>query len=153
MAKRSEVILRAEVENLGHAGDLVEVAPGYARNYLLPRGLAYVATEANKHRVAQEKKRYEEKLEQERAEATALAGRLEGIVLEFRAMAGDEDQLYGSISVADIAERLEGLGFEIQRSQVKLDQPIKALGEYEVPLRLHPHVTQPIGVRVEREEG
>jgi len=153
MAKRSEVILRAEVENLGHAGDLVEVAPGYARNYLLPRGLAYVATEANKHRVAQEKKRYEEKLEQERAEATALATRLEGLVLEFRAMAGDEDQLYGSISVADIADRLEALGFEIQRSQVKLDQPIKALGEYEVPLRLHPRVTQPIGVRVEREAG
>lgn len=153
MAKRSEVILRAEVENLGQAGDLVEVAPGYARNYLLPRGLAYVATEANKHRVVQEKKRYEEKLEQERAEALALAGRLEGLVLEFRAMAGDEDQLYGSISVADIADRLEALGFEIQRSQVKLDQPIKALGEYEVPLRLHPRVTQPIGVRVEREEG
>jgi large subunit ribosomal protein L9 len=153
MAKRSEVILRAEVENLGHAGDLVEVAPGYARNYLLPRGLAYVATEANKHRVAQEKKRYEEKLEHERAEATALAARLEGLVLEFRAMAGEEDQLYGSISVADISDRLEELGFEIERSQVKLDQPIKALGEFEVPLRLHPLVTQPIGVRVEREEG
>ena len=153
MAKRSEVILRAEVENLGHAGDLVEVAPGYARNYLLPRGLAYVATEANKHRVAQEKKKYEEKLEQERAEATALAARLEGLVLEFRAMAGEEDQLYGSISVADISDRLEELGFEIERSRVKLDQPIKALGEFEVPLRLHPHVTQPIAVRVEREEG
>ena len=153
MAKRSEVILRAEVENLGHAGDLVEVAPGYARNYLLPRGLAYVATEANKHRVAQEKKKYEEKLEQERAEATALAARLEGLVLEFRAMAGEEDQLYGSISVADISDRLEELGFEIERSRVKLDQPIKALGEFEVPLRLHPQVTQPIGVRVEREEG
>ena len=153
MAKRSEVILRAEVENLGHAGDLVEVAPGYARNYLLPRGLAYVATEANKHRVAQEKKKYEEKLEQERAEATALAARLEGLVLEFRAMAGEEDQLYGSISVADISDRLEELGFEIERSRVKLDQPIKALGEFEVPLRLHPQVTQPIAVRVEREEG
>ncbi len=153
MAKRSEVILRAEVENLGHAGDLVEVAPGYARNYLLPRGLAYVATEANKHRVAQEKKKYEEKLEHERAEAIALAARLEGLVLEFRAMAGEEDQLYGSISVADISDRLEALGFEIERSRVKLDQPIKALGEFEVPLRLHPHVTQPIRVRVDREEG
>jgi large subunit ribosomal protein L9 len=153
MAKRAEVILRAEVEDLGHAGDLVEVAPGYARNYLLPRGLAYVATEANKHRVAQEKKKYEEKLEQERAEATALAARLEGLVLEFRAMAGEEDQLYGSISVADISDRLEQLGFDIERSRVKLDQPIKTLGEFEVPLRLHPHVTQPIGVRVEREEG
>lgn len=153
MAKRSEVILRAEVEDLGQAGDVVEVAPGYARNYLLPRGLAYLATEANKQRVAQEKKRYEEKLEQERAEALALATKLEGIVLEFRAMAGDEGQLYGSVSVADIADRLEGLGFELDRSQVKLDHPIKALGEYEVPLRLHPRVTQPIGVRVEREEG
>jgi large subunit ribosomal protein L9 len=153
MAKRAEVILRAEVEDLGHAGDLVEVAPGYARNYLLPRGLAYVATEANKHRVAQEKKKYEEKLEQERAEATALAARLEGLVLEFRAMAAEEDQLYGSISVADISDRLEQLGFDIERSRVKLDQPIKTLGEFEVPLRLHPHVTQPIGVRVEREEG
>lgn len=153
MAKRSEVILRAEVEDLGHAGDVVEVAPGYARNYLLPRGLAYLATEANKQRVAREKKRYEEKLEQERAEALALATKLEGIVLEFRAMAGEEGQLYGSVSVADIADRLEVLGFEVDRSQIKLDQPIKALGEYEVPLRLHPRVTQPIGVRVEREEG
>ena len=153
MAKRSEVILRAEVEDLGHAGDVVEVAPGYARNYLLPRGLAYIATEANKQRVAQEKKRYEEKLEQERAEALALATKLEGVVLEFRAMAGEEGQLYGSVAVADIADRLEGLGFEVDRSQIKLDHPIKALGEYEVPLRLHPRVTQPIGVRVEREEG
>jgi large subunit ribosomal protein L9 len=153
MAKRSEVILRAEVENLGHAGEVVEVAPGYARNYLLPRGLAYVATEANKHRVVQERQKYEEKLEQQRAEAEALAGRLEGLVLEFRAMAGEEDQLYGSISVADITDRLEQQGFEIERTKIKLDQPIKTLGEFEVPLRLHPRVTQTISVRVEREEG
>jgi large subunit ribosomal protein L9 len=153
MAKRSQVILRAEVEDLGHAGDLVEVAPGYARNYLLPRGLAYVATESNKHRVAQEKKKYEEKLEREMAAAEALAGRLEGLVLEYRENAGEEDQLYGSVSIADIADRLEALGFEIERSQVKLDQPIKSLGEFEVPLRLHPRVTQSISVRVEREEG
>ena len=153
MAKRSQVILRAEVEDLGHAGDLVEVAPGYARNYLLPRGLAYVATESNKHRVAQERKKYEEKLEREMAAAEALAGRLEGLVLEYRENAGEEDQLYGSVSIADIADRLEALGFEIERSQVKLDQPIKSLGEFEVPLRLHPRVTQSISVRVEREEG
>ena len=153
MARSTEVILRAEVADLGHAGDMVEVAPGYARNYLLPRGLAYVATEANKHRVAQEKKKYEAKLEQERAAAEVLAGRLEGLVLEFRENAGEEDQLYGSVSVADIADRLEALGFEIERSQIKLDQPIKSLGEFEVLLRLHPRVTQPISVRVEREEG
>jgi large subunit ribosomal protein L9 len=153
MAKNTEVILRAEVDELGHAGDLVEVAPGYARNYLLPRGLAYVATDANKQRVAQEKKKYEAKLEQERAEAEALSSRMEGLVLEFRAMAGEEDQLYGSVSIADIADRLEALGFEIERSQIKLDQPIKSLGEFEVPLRLHPQVTRPISVKVEREQG
>ena len=153
MAKNTEVILRAEVDDLGHAGDLVEVAPGYARNYLLPRGLAYVATDANKQRVVQEKKKYEAKLEQERAVAEALAARMEGLVLEFRAMAGEEDQLYGSVSIADIADRLEALGFEIERSQIKLDQPIKALGEFEVPLRLHPQVIRPISVKVEREQG
>lgn len=153
MAKNTEVILRAEIENLGHAGDVVEVAPGYARNYLLPRGLAYVATDANKHRVAQEKKKYEEKLQQEQARAEALAARLEGLVLEFREMAGEEDQLYGSVSLADIADRLEALGFEIERAQVKLDQPIKSLGEFEVPIRLHPRVTQTILARVERAEA
>jgi large subunit ribosomal protein L9 len=153
MPKNTEVILRAEVEDLGHAGDLVEVAPGYARNYLLPRGLAYVATESNKHRVMQEKKKYEEKLQRERVDAEALAARLEGIVLEFRENAGEEDQLYGSVTIADIAERLEGLSFEIERTRIKLDQPIKSLGEFEVPLRLHPQVSQSITVRVEREEG
>jgi large subunit ribosomal protein L9 len=153
MAKNTEVILRAEIENLGHAGDVVEVAPGYARNYLLPRGLAYVATDANKHRVAQEKKKYEEKLQQEQTEAETLAARLEGLVLEFREMAGEEDQLYGSVSLADVADRLEALGFEIERAQVKLDQPIKSLGEFEVPIRLHPRVTQTILARVERAEA
>jgi large subunit ribosomal protein L9 len=153
MAKNTEVILRAEVDELGHVGDLVEVAPGYARNYLLPRGLAYVATDANKQRVAQEKKKYEAKLERERADAEALSSRMEGLTLEFRAMAGEEDQLYGSVSIADIADRLEALGFEIERSQIKLDQPIKSLGEFEVPLRLHPQVTRPISVKVEREQG
>lgn len=153
MPKNTEVILRAEVEDLGHAGDLVEVAPGYARNYLLPRGLAYVATEANKHRVVQEKKKYDERLQRERVDAEALAARLEGIVLEFRENAGEEDQLYGSVTIADIADRLEGQGFEIERTRIKLDQPIKSLGEFEVPLRLHPQVSQSITVRVEREEG
>jgi large subunit ribosomal protein L9 len=153
MAKNTEVILRAEVDELGHVGDLVEVAPGYARNYLLPRGLAYVATDANKQRVAQEKKKYEAKLERERADAEALSSRMEGLALEFRAMAGEEDQLYGSVSIADIADRLEAMGFEIERSQIKLDQPIKSLGEFEVPLRLHPQVTRPISVKVEREQG
>ncbi len=112
-----------------------------------------MATEANKHRVVQEKKKYEERLQRERVDAEALATRLEGMALEFREAAGEEDQLYGSVTIADIAERLEGLGFEIERTRIKLDQPIKSLGEFEVPLRLHPQVSQSITVRVEREEG
>lgn len=151
MAKTTEVILRAEVEHLGHPGDIVEVAPGYARNHLLPQGLAYPATEANKHRVEQEKERYLEQLQEEKVRAEALARDLADLELTFQEMAGEEDQLYGSVSIADIADRLEGLGFDVSRPQVKLDQPIKALGEYEVPLRLHPEVTVSIRVRVERE--
>ncbi len=151
MAKTTEVILRAEVEHLGHPGDIVDVAPGYARNHLLPQGLAYVATEANKHRVEQEKRKYRERLQEEKVNAETLAQELAVIELTFREMAGEEDQLYGSVSIADIADRLLALGFEVSRPQVKLDQPIKALGEYEVPLRLHPEVTVSIRVRVERE--
>lgn len=151
MVKNTEVILRAEVEDLGHAGDVVDVAPGYARNYLIPQGLAYVATEANKHRVAQERRKYEEKLERQKFQAEGLASELEGTELVFHAMAGEEDQLYGSVSPVDIAKQLTDAGYPVDRQQVRLDQPIKALGEYEVPLRLHPEVTVTIEVRVERE--
>ena len=151
MAKSMEVILRAEVEHLGHPGDVVDVAPGYARNHLLPQGLAYPATEANKHRVEQAKKKYQDRLREEKVHAEALARELALLELTFQEMAGEEDQLYGSVSIADIAARLAALGFDVSRPQIKLDQPIKALGEYEVPLRLHPEVTVPIRVRVERE--
>lgn len=151
MPKNTEVILRAEVVDLGHAGDLVEVAPGYARNYLVPRGLAFVATEANKHRVAQEKKKYQQKLAAERIEAEKVAATLEGQELRFQRMAGEEDQLYGSVSTADVADALVAAGFEILRTQVRLDQPIKELGEFEVPIRLHPEVVVSIKVIVERE--
>lgn len=153
MAKNTEVILRAEVENLGHAGDVVDVAPGYARNFLLPRGLAYVATEANKHRVAQEKKKYQEKLAQEKVLAEQVAARLEGHEILFRMLAGEEDQLYGSVTTADVSDRLVEAGYEIESRDVKLGQPIKALGEYEVPVRLHPEVSVAIRVVVERTEA
>jgi large subunit ribosomal protein L9 len=153
MAKTTEVILRAEVEHLGYPGDVVDVAPGYARNYLLPQGLAYSATEANKHRVEQEKKKYQERLREQKVQAEVLAAELAILELKFQEIAGEEDQLYGSVSIADIADRLEALGYEVSRQQVKLDQPIKALGEYEVPLRLHPEVSVTIRIRVERELG
>ena len=153
MSKSTEVVLRAEVENLGHAGDVVEVAPGYARNYLLPQRLAYIATAANKRRIEQERKKYEQKLSEERVKAEGVALTMTGLALEFQMMAGDEDQLYGSVSTADIAERLVERGFAAARGQVRLDDPIKTLGEYEVPIRLHPEVSVPIKVLVTRDQG
>ena len=153
MAKNTEVILRAEVENLGHAGDVVEVTPGYARNFLFPRGLAYPATDSNVHRVDQEKKKYVERLAQEKVTAERLAESMAGIVLEFRELAGEEDQLYGSVSVADLAEAVEAKGFTVERGQIKLDAPIKQLGEYDVPIRLHPEVVVQIHVTVLKSEG
>ena len=153
MARNNQVILRAEVENLGHAGDVVVVAPGYARNYLFPRGLAYPATEANVHRVEQEKKKYGQKLAQEKVVAEQRAESMAGLSFEFVELAGEEDQLYGSVAVADIVEALKERGFEIERTQVKLDSPIKRLGEHEVPIRLHPEVTVQVHVVVRRAEA
>ncbi|MDX1623171.1 MAG: 50S ribosomal protein L9 [Gemmatimonadota bacterium] len=152
MARNTEVILRAEIENLGHIGDVVEVAPGYARNYLIPRGLAYVATEANKHRVEHEREKYEERLERERVAAEEVARRLEGASFLFHRMAGEEDQLYGSVSPADVSTRLQEEGYEVESPQVGLDQPIKTIGEFVVPIRLHPEVSVEIEVKVEREQ-
>jgi large subunit ribosomal protein L9 len=153
MSKHTEVVLRAEVENLGHAGDVVEVAPGYARNYLLPQRLAYIATAANKRRIEQERKKYEQTLREEQVKAEEVAAAMAGLVLEFQMMAGDEDQLYGSVSTADIAERLVERGFVAARGHVRLDNPIKTLGDYEVSVRLHPEVSVPIRVLVTRDQG
>lgn len=153
MSKTTELILRAEVENLGHVGDIVEVKPGYARNYLLPQGLAYVATEANKRLIEQERENYELQLREEKGRAEAVAASMANVELEFSMMAGDEDQLYGSVSVADIGERLNASGFDIATSQVRLDAPIKMLGEYDVMIHLHPEVDAPVKIRVVRELG
>jgi large subunit ribosomal protein L9 len=153
MTRNEEVILRAEVENLGHAGDVVEVAPGYARNYLFPRGLAYPATGANVHRVEQEKRKYHQKLAQDKLVAERIAESMTGTTLEFKELAGEEEQLYGSVSPADIADALEERGFKVQRTQVKLDPPIKRLGEYDVSIRLHPEVTVQVHVVVARSEA
>lgn len=152
MARNTEVILRQEVANLGHAGEIVDVAPGYARNFLLPRGLAYRATEANKHRVEQEKKKYMEKLEHQKVEAEAQAEKLAGLEMTFEEYAGEEEQLYGSVSSADIADRLSEKGHEIEGRQVELDEPIKSLGEFEISIRLHPEVTTDVRVFVVEKE-
>lgn len=153
MAKRTEVILRAEVIDLGRTGDVLDVAPGYARNYLIPRGLALPATEANKRRIDQERSKLEVRMREEKERAEAAAARLAGTEMVFRMMAGEEDQLYGSVSVGDIADRLEEMGHAVDRSQVRLDQPIKRLGETEVPIRFHAEVTATVLVKVERESA
>jgi len=143
-----EVILRQAVENLGQPGDLVKVSPGYARNYLLPRGVAFEATPGNIKRIAQEKARLEAAESQRREGASELAKRLEEVSLTFSARVGEEGKLFGSVTSADIAQQLEAQGFELERRQIDLPEPIKTLGVFRVPVRLHPDVKPEIKVWV-----
>ena len=144
-----EVILRQAVDNLGHPGDIVEVSAGYARNFLLPRGIAYEATEGNKKRIAQEKGRLEAAENARRDAASSIAKRLEEVSLTFSAKVGEEGKLFGSVTAADIAHQLEGQGFtEVEKRMIDLHEPIKALGVYKVPVRLHADVRPEIKVWV-----
>ena len=149
-----EVILREHVDNLGRRGDVVKVTPGYARNYLLPRGFAYEATEANIRQLEEEKRRAEQRARREYLEARRRAAALEDISLTFRARAGEESKLFGSITAADIADRLneQGLDFQVDRRAVMLDEPIKSLGVYSVAIDLHSEVRPEIKVWVIKEE-
>jgi large subunit ribosomal protein L9 len=146
-----DVILREDVEKLGAAGDVVTVKDGYARNYLLPRGLAYPATDGNKRRLAAEQKSRVRRADAEVARAGELATRLEAVSLSFTMKAGEGDKLFGSVTSADIAERLKGEGFEVDKKTVELHEPIKALGVYKVPVRLHADVKPEIRVWVVKE--
>jgi large subunit ribosomal protein L9 len=143
-----EVILRQSVDSLGHPGDVVTVSPGYARNYLLPRGIAYAATEGNKKRIAQEKARLEAAESERRGAAEDVAKKLEEVSITFSARVGDEGKLFGSVTTADIAQQLEAQGFTIEKRQIDLHEPIKALGVYRVPIRLHADVRPEIKVWV-----
>jgi large subunit ribosomal protein L9 len=144
-----EVILRQAIENIGRPGDIVKVSNGYARNYLLPRGLAYEATPGNKKRIATERARLEAAEEQRRQQAQSLASRLEQLSLTFSARVGDEEKLFGSVTAADIAQQLHAQGFpEIEKRQIDLHDPIKALGVYKVPIRLHADVKPEVKVWV-----
>ena len=135
-----EVILRQAVENLGHPGDLVKVSPGFARNYLLPRGIAYEATPGNLKRIAQEKQRLEAAETSRRDTAQELADKLEQVSLTFSARVGEEGKLFGSVTAADIAQQLEAQGFHVEKRQIDLHEPIRTLGVYRVPVRLHADV-------------
>lgn len=147
-----EVILREEVEKLGSRGDVVKVKPGYARNYLLPHRLAVAATESNKKIVAQEKEAYLRKEAKLAGEARDLGGLLANVNLVFTQRAGEEGHLFGSVTSKDIADALERQNFKIDRRKIQLDDPIKQVGEYKVPLRLHRDVTQEITVTVQAEQ-
>jgi len=149
------LILRETVTNLGQAGDVVRVKPGYARNYLIPQGFAYMATDANMRRLEDERQLLDEKAKRDYLEAKRRASQLEGMELTFTAKAGDEGKLFGSVTSKDIGEEAgaQGLDFELDRRWIVLAEPIKATGDYAVPVRLHPEVEVEIQVYVRPEEA
>jgi len=143
-----EVILREDVKSLGKAGALVRVKPGYARNYLLPRGLAYEATEGNKKRLEAESKARETRASHDRTEAQAMADKLSAVAITISAKAGEGDRLFGSITTQDIADELAKAGHPVDRRKIELEHPIKQLGEHAVPVRLHPEVHATVRVTI-----
>ena len=143
-----ELILREDVPSLGRAGQMVRVKPGYARNFLLPRGLAFEATDGNKKRIDAEAKARDAKATAERATAEAFAARLAGTSLEFTAKAGDDGKLFGSITSSDIAHELEAKGFTIDKRKIELEHPIKHLGFHSVPVRLSHDVHAELKINV-----
>ena len=143
-----EVILREHVDNLGRRGDVVKVASGYARNYLLPRKLALAVTEANKRQIEREKKVAEVKDAEEKQQADALAARISQTELEIARRVGENDTLYGSVTSADIAHALETKGFTVEKRRITLVDPLKALGEFMVPVKIHRDVTAQVKVKV-----
>ncbi|SRR5581483_5657181 len=147
-----EVILREDIERLGNRGEVVKVASGYARNYLLPKRLAVPATDANRKIVEQERQAHLRREAKLKVEAEDLAKLLGGVTVTIAQKAGENDQLFGSVTAKDIADALEKQNFNLDRRRVQLTEPIKQLGEYKVPVRLHRDVTTEIAVRVVKEE-
>jgi large subunit ribosomal protein L9 len=146
-----EVILREDVKSLGKAGELVKVKPGYARNFLLPKGLAYEATEGNRKRIQAESKARVAKSAEERTAAEALAARLGAVSVTLARKAGEGDRLFGSITAQDIADALAKQGFAVDKRKIELEHPIKSLGAHSVPLRLHHEVQAELRVTVVAE--
>ena len=146
-----EVILREDVDKLGRRGEVVKVAEGYGRNFLLPRGLALAVNEANKAMIAKERKSHELRMAKEKAEFQAVADRINGIRFVAPRKVGENDALYGSVTSGDIADFLKGKGVEIDKRKVQLEEPIKKLGEHEVQVKLHPEVSARLKVLVTKE--
>jgi len=146
-----EVILREHVDNLGRRGEIVKVADGYARNYLLPRKLALLVTEGNKRQIERERAKFDAKEAEEKKVADAMAARLATVELVIPRRVGETEALYGSVTTADIADALAAKGFEIDRRRLQLADPIKKVSEVDVPVKLHREVTATIKVKVVAE--
>jgi large subunit ribosomal protein L9 len=146
-----EVILKEDVDKLGRRGDVVKVAEGYGRNFLLPRKLAMAVTEANKAMIAKEHKAHQARQAKEKAECEALGGRISALRYIAPRKVGENDVLYGSVTAGDIAEFLKGKGIEIDKRKVQLEEPIKHLGEHDVKVKLHPEVSISLKVLVTKE--
>jgi large subunit ribosomal protein L9 len=146
-----EVILREHVENLGRRGEIVEVADGYARNYLLPRKLALLATQGNRQQIAREQVKFDMREADERKIAEAMAARMGDLEIEISRRVGETEALYGSVTTSDVAEAMSHKGFDIDRRKVQLPEPIKKLGEFDVPVRLHRDVTAHVKLKVVAE--
>ena len=143
-----EVILREHVDNLGRRGDVVKVAEGYARNFLLPRRLALAVTEANKRQIERERAVAEARDAEERSGAEAVARRIEQVEIEIARRVGENDTMYGSVTTADIAQALTAKGFEVEKRKIALHDPIKSVGEHTVPVKIHRDVTAQVKIRV-----
>jgi len=147
-----EVILREDIERLGTRGEVVKVAPGYARNYLLPKRLAVAATDSNRKIVEQERQAHLRKEAKAKGEAEDLSKMLGAVSVTIKQKAGENDQLFGSVTAKDISDALAAKNYTIDRRKVQLDDPIKQLGEFKVPVRLHKDVTTEITVNVVKED-
>ena len=146
-----EVILKEDVAKLGSRGELVKVAEGYGRNYLLPKNLAIEATPANRAVIEQMKAAAVRRLAREKGDAEGLAKQLAGVELAFTRKSGEHDQLFGSVTSADIAHELEHKGFHIDRRKIQLNEPLKAIGEFNVSIKLHKDVVVPVKVAIQKE--
>lgn len=148
----TKIILQEDVEDLGEAGEVVDVKPGYARNYLFPQGYAVAATEGNLEQIRDERRREKQAADRERERAEDLAQGLAGHTLTFDVRAAEEGRLFGSVTSADIAERLQADGLDVDEDLVDLEEPIKELGVYNIPIRLHSEVRPEVKVWVVAEE-
>ena len=146
-----EVILKEDVAKLGNRGDVVKVAEGYGRNYLLPRKLAIEATQANKAVIEQMKAAAVRKSAKDKADAEVLAKQFEGVSVSFERKVGEKDHLFGSVTSSDIASELTKQGFNVDRRKIHLDDPLKTLGEFHVPVKLYREVTAHVKVVINKE--